>query len=95
MLRPGRPAQRAYLYDDFYLWLAGDRALLRIDQHREWLASDPAWASSAGEGEMEFSDENGSSFPMPLAETVSRAQALDALAHWLRTGEMLPDLAWR
>jgi hypothetical protein len=30
-----------------------------------------------------------------LGRTVSREQALAALAHWLEAGEMLSELAWR
>lgn len=79
--------------DDFYVWLAGDRALLRRDEHREWYATDPAWIASAGSGEAWFADSDGP-FPVQAAETVSRAQALEALGYWLRTGGLLPSLTW-
>jgi hypothetical protein len=78
--------------DDFYVWLADDRALLRRDEHREWYAHDPARVSAAGE--TWFTDADGSLFPAQNGETVSRAQALDALSFWLRTGNLLPGLAW-
>lgn len=79
-------------WGDFYIWLAGDRALVRLDEHREWHAMDPVWvASAAGETWFRYSE---GPFPAQDAETVSRPQALAALDHWLRTGEMLPSLTW-
>ena len=39
---------------------------------------------------MDFTDDGVSSFSAPVSETVSRAQAFQALSHWLRTGVPLP-----
>lgn len=80
--------------DDFYLWLAGGRACVRRDEHREWYAIDPAWAVSAAGGDRWFRDEEGTWFPVQDGETLSPSQALDALGYWLRTGELLPTLTW-
>lgn len=78
--------------DDFYVWLASDRALLRRDEHREWHALDREWASAAGD--LWFTDADGTPFPAQNGETVSRSQAFDALFFCLRTGELLPSLEW-
>ncbi len=79
--------------DDFYVWFAGDRAVVRRDEHRERYAVDPAWAASAPDTVIEFREVEGA-FSARAAETVSRSQALEALTYWLRTGEMLPALTW-
>jgi hypothetical protein len=81
-------------WGDVHLWLAGDRALVRCDEHREWHACDPAWAEVGTASEVWFIDSDGTPFPAAGAETVSRAQAFAALAYWLRTGGMLPTLRW-
>lgn len=81
-------------WGDVHLWLAGDRALVRCDEHREWYARDPAWAEVGTASDVWFIDSDGTPFPAPGAETVSRSTAFEALDHWLRTGEMLPSLVW-
>jgi hypothetical protein len=53
VLLVGRHADNAS-HGDFHVWLAGDRALVRLDEHRDWYATDPE-AGSAGDGEVEFS----------------------------------------
>jgi hypothetical protein len=80
-------------YGDFHVWLAGDRACARLDEHREWFAMDHAWVTSEAAGETWFTDTDGP-FPAQTAETISRSQAFEALGHWLRTGEMLTSLMW-
>ena len=80
-------------YGDFYIWLAGDRASVRLDEHRDWYASDPAWVASAAPMDTWFRDADGP-FPAQNAETISRAQAFEALEYWLQTGKMLPSLTW-
>jgi hypothetical protein len=79
---------------DFYIWLQGDRALVRLDEHREWFAMDPARAASTSGSDAWFTDSEGTMFPAQDAETLARSQAFQALDHWLRTGEMLPGLTW-
>lgn len=80
--------------EDFYLWLAADRAIVRRDAHREWYARERATAPGSGDVEIPFIDDDGSSFAEPASNTVSRADALSALAYWLRTGELTPTLGW-
>lgn len=79
---------------DFHIWLSGDRALVRVDEHREWFAIDPARVASATAGDTWFTDSDGTTFPAQNAETVSRSQAFEALDCWLRTGGRLPSLTW-
>lgn len=81
-------------WGDFYIWLADDRALVRLYEHGERYAIDPARGASPAAGDTWFKDSDGSAFPAQDAETVSRSQAFEALGHWLRTGEMLTNLAW-
>jgi hypothetical protein len=81
-------------YGEFHLWLSSGRALVRLDEHREWHATDRDGAATGGSGDVEFRDTDGSAFSASFGETVTRSQALDALAFWLRTGGMLPDLTW-
>lgn len=80
--------------DDFYLWLAAGRGIVRRDEHREWYATDPATAAPPAHAQIEFWNEDGTRFTHPAAETVSRSRAVDALAFWLQTGKMLPSLTW-
>lgn len=79
---------------DFHIWLASDRALARLDEHREQYAMDTARAASMAGGDTWFRDSEGTMFPAQQAETLSRSQAFQALGYWLRTGEMLPSLTW-
>lgn len=81
-------------WGDFYIWLAGDRALVRVDEHRDWYATDPLMTVAEADTELEFRDTHGTFFEL-FAKTVSRAQAFAALDYYLRTGEMLPSLTWR
>jgi hypothetical protein len=53
---------------------------------------DPAHAESAAGGDPWFRDSAGATFPAQAAETISRSQAMDSLAFWLQTGQMLPSL---
>lgn len=81
-------------YGDFHVWLAGDRALLRLDGHREWHATDPAHDASDAARPVEFRAPDGTCFSAPRAGTVTRSGAFEALSSWLRTGEMPPGLLW-
>ena len=103
LLAPVAEAARAAILvgrrggDDFLVWLSAERALVRLDAHREWYAADPSVAAAgaaAGGPVVEFQDGAASRFTAPAAATVSRTQALDALAHWMRTGEPAPALTW-
>lgn len=81
-------------YGDFQIWLAGGRALVRLDEHREWYAIDSVWATSTAAGDTWFRDSDGTSFLAQAAKRVSRSQAFAALDYWLRTGGKLPSLTW-
>jgi hypothetical protein len=93
LLLVGRHAENVS-HDDFHLWLAGSRAFLRLDGHRDWYATDPGAAPAQDGTEVELSDLDGR-FSVPFSRTLSRTQGFEALLHWLRTGEMMPGLAWR
>ncbi|MBB4634291.1 Imm1 family immunity protein [Longimicrobium terrae] len=81
-------------YGDFHVWLAGDRAFLRLDEHREWYARGSALDQSNAESPVEFRTLDGTYFSVPRADTVTRSQAFEALDSWLQTGEMPPSLHW-
>jgi hypothetical protein len=81
-------------HGDCHLWVAGDRALVRLDAHREWHAMNHAHGVSEAGGDVWFTDSDGTAFPAQAAETVLRPQGFEALSHWLRTGQMLPSLTW-
>jgi len=79
-------------HTELYLWLSGDRARVRVDEHREWYATDPAAGASVAEAE--FTAADGSVFQARLEETVSRQQAMVALADWLDGEEKTSLLTW-
>lgn len=81
----------AVSHGEIYVWLSSDRAVVRIDEHREWYAREPVLPTG---DPVEFYDEHGASFMESRAATISRLQALAALAHWLATGRMLSSLSW-
>jgi hypothetical protein len=83
---------RQATHTDFFLWVADDRARVRVDEHREWYATDPKLAPT--EGTVEFADRDGSLFSVPMNETVSRQQAMVALADWLDGEEKTSLLTW-
>lgn len=91
VLLVGRHAENVS-HGDFCIWLARDRAYVRLDEHRERYAMD--LARTASTGDTWFRDSDGTTFPAQGAETVSRSQAFTALDYWLRTGGMLPSLTW-
>jgi hypothetical protein len=78
-------------YGELCAWLSGDRALVRVDEHREWYAREPVPPKG---DPVEFDDEDGGSFVEARGATISRQQALTALTHWLATGGMLRTLVW-
>lgn len=79
---------------ELHVWLSAGRALVRLDEHRDWHATDSAWAESAAGGDAWFTDSDGATFRAQAAETISQPQAMDALVFWLQTGQMLPGLTW-
>lgn len=85
--------------DEFYdlqrggrIWVARGRALVWRDAHREWYATDPTDAV-AGRGEVFFVIQTARRFRAGYRDRFA-LQGFDALALWLRTGEMLPSLTW-
>lgn len=59
---------------EFHIWLSVGRALVRLDEHREWHAMDPAWAEFAAGGDAWFRDSDGTTFRAQAAEAISRSQ---------------------
>lgn len=79
---------------EFRIWMASGRAVVRLDEHRDWYAADSEAAAPDSEREMTFIDDDGSFFDAPASGTVSQSQALDALGFWLGTRKKLPTLTW-
>ncbi|WP_146009539.1 hypothetical protein [Deinococcus planocerae] len=76
----------------FMVWFSGDRALVRLDKHREHYATDSALGTSDAD-EVIF-DDGTEVFTRRWDETVTREQAQAAFSHWLTTGGRLESLAW-
>src|SRR5262249_19175671 len=84
----------AIALSDFLLWLNGSgMARVRVDEHREHCARDPARAGLGGEGGG-FPDGKGGWFAISAADAVTLGQASAALEHWLPCGGRWPGLAW-
>lgn len=77
---------------NFLAWFQGGRAFVRLDEHRDHYATDSSIRNLPDEA-IRF-EGDGDSFEVPFAQSVSRAQALDALEIWLTTGQMSPSLEW-
>lgn len=80
-------------YGNFYVWRCAGRAYIRLDEHREHYGSFRD-VTTIPRGEAEFFDEDGSTFSVSLAATISVASAKEALAHWLATGLATTALLW-
>jgi hypothetical protein len=80
-------------HGNFLVWLNGDRAFVRLDEHREHYATDPL-IRDRRYGVVRFGAGADDGFEVPFAESVSRKQALQALELWLRTGHRSPELEW-
>lgn len=72
------------------IWMSGPRARLRLDEHREHFAHDPALSYDIAVPEVEFTDEDELNFTWPVHHPVTRDQARQALMHWLASGEQAP-----
>jgi hypothetical protein len=98
LLRPLRNAERTAMMvgrrggDDLHVWINGDRARVRLDQHREWYATEQR---SQDGPEIEFEEAPGETFVEPFAATVSREQAWAAIDHFLAVEQPLPALVWQ
>lgn len=80
-------------HGNFYVWWSAGQAYVRLDEHREHYASYRDTATIR-QGEAMFLDEDGASFSVLLADTVSASAAKEALAHWLLTGRATDALVW-
>jgi hypothetical protein len=80
-------------WGELLIWCSGGRALVRLNEHREHFASYPD-TSSIPQGDASFLDDDGSTFYIPLANTVSVESAEEALLHWLSTGGTTSALTW-
>jgi hypothetical protein len=80
-------------WGEFCVWRSAGRALVRLGEHREHFASYPD-TSAVPPGEAPFLDDDGSEFHEANANTVSVYSAIEALMHWLSTGEKTSALQW-
>jgi hypothetical protein len=76
------------------MWLTQDRGRVRVHDERESYATDPAAAATGGDARVAFMEADGSLVEAPRAETITREQALVALADWLDGGEKSSLLSW-
>ena len=85
-----------------WVWLNSDgMAVVRLDEHCEHFARDPARAGMAGEvggfprwDGVPFAGLKGEPFAVPAADAVTAEQATNVLSYWLANGEWWPGLAW-
>ncbi|RJF72363.1 hypothetical protein D3875_13195 [Deinococcus cavernae] len=81
------------------IWLNAERAIFRLDEHREHYATDPDVFFDITQLSETFvnppeNDFQGNTFVEDFHHTVTKAQALAAALHWLDTGEKLESLNW-
>ncbi len=81
-------------YGNMTLFTSTDRAFLRLLEHRDFVGRDPQSVDQQDQV-VRFRDESGDTFQMNLGDTISKAQALEALRAWLSTLEQPPGLSWR
>lgn len=72
--------------------MVASRAFIRVDEHREHYAIDPA--VSASHEPVVFRETDGEPFELCFERTVARAQGIEALDHWLATGGKTTALSW-
>lgn len=90
----GRDPSRNVSVGYFWLWLDGaGMARVRLDEHREHFARDPARAGMSGEIDG-FLDGDGGVYAVAAADAITAIQAQQALECWLETGEWWPELTW-
>lgn len=77
---------------NFILWLSGERALVRLDEHREHFASSPN--IDGRNSPIVFRDDDGSSFSVAVERTVARQDAVAALRFWLSSQARTASLNW-
>lgn len=79
-------------YGNFLIFLnAAGLAYVRLLDHRGFHAARPQPTSS---GLKVHFVENGETFDVDENSTIPRASAIEALNHWLATGERFSDVCW-
>ena len=86
-------------FGEFMIWLSDERALVRLDEHREHYATDSSITYDIRQGSVTFQDVGQWGFGTEIYtqnfdQTVTKAQALAAALHWLETGEKSESLQW-
>jgi hypothetical protein len=80
-------------YGNFIIYLNSENlAFIRLLEHRGFFAKQPHPVSV--QRQVEFVDEDGSSFAEPFQATVSKEQALEALQYWLPEQKPTSTLTW-
>ena len=79
-------------FGDFMIWFAGQRAYVRLDEHREHIASEAN--PLMGKPKVSFRDTDGSSFEVSWEETVPRESAIRALLAWLPSRKKSTEFNW-
>jgi hypothetical protein len=77
----------------FWLFLNGARAWIHLTEGACFTARAPG-AAGRSRATVEFQDDGGTRHRIPLRDTVSRDQGLEALRRWLPHGEKWPGLRW-
>jgi hypothetical protein len=77
----------------FSLFVNGDRAWVHLVEGPCWTARDPSFRGKT-RAAVEVLDDGGHGHLIPVRETISRCQGLEAVRHWMPRGEMLPELRW-
>jgi hypothetical protein len=67
------------------------QAYTRLHEHCGWIMRDPLRAEQAHKP-TQFLDEDGKQFSISFGNTLSRAQALNLLDHWISTGDTPAEL---
>lgn len=81
-------------YGNMILFASETRVFMRLLEHGDFVARDPALSGSTRDS-VSFKDEQGNIFKLPLANTISKAQALRALQTWISTLSKTADLLWQ
>ncbi|HLJ29061.1 MAG TPA: hypothetical protein VKY85_20290 [Candidatus Angelobacter sp.] len=81
-------------YGNMILFANETRVFMRLLEQQDFVARDPALDGPTSDS-VSFKDEKGSTFTLPLVETISKAQALRALQTWLFTFSKTSELIWQ
>ena len=80
-------------YGNFIIWRNDERVSVRLDEHREHLASDPLLEYDVLLT-CEFLNEDGSIFYVDYNKTVSNTHALEASYCWVNNSTKTENLTW-